>query len=150
MKMEFKNELVIEITQELVDEFNKYYKKTNPRTKKEAISSPLCPTLNKFTTMVRMAQNDSKQKYKKFMMYILEKNNIEKLMLEECEMCYIVTYPTLTRRDLDNAALNSKYYGDAMVEFGLLKDDSYFQIKSLSFMAKYEKTITKLEIVIKY
>lgn len=148
--MEYKNELVIEINQELVDEFNTYYKKQNPRTKKEAIPSPLCPTLNKFTTMVRMAQNDSKQKYKQFMIYILERNNVEKLMLEDCEICYTVTYPTLTRRDLDNAVLNSKYYGDSMVQYGLLKDDSYFQVKLLSFKARYEKQVTKLEISIRY
>ncbi|MEG0153636.1 MAG: hypothetical protein RR744_10785, partial [Cellulosilyticaceae bacterium] len=71
-EMGMDNEVRIEITKEVVDAFNEYYKKMNPRTRKAAIDSPLCPTLNRFTSMIRMAQNESKQKYKQFMLYILE------------------------------------------------------------------------------
>lgn len=147
---EYQNELIISVTQDLVDEYNKLYLSQNKRRSKPAIDSPLCPTINKFTSMIRMQQNDSKQKYKNFMLWILNNNNIPKLMLEDCEITYKVTYNTKTRRDCDNASLNSKYYGDAFVEYGLLKDDSYFQVKWLHFTACYEKGIKKLDISIKY
>lgn len=150
MNKTYTNELNISITQELVDEYNKQYLAQNTRRKKIAIDSPLCPTINKFTSMIRMQQNDSKQKYKDFMMWVLAKNEIPKLMLEDCEFIYKVTYNTKTRRDLDNACFNSKFYGDAFVEYGLLQDDSYFQIKWLHFTACYEKGIRKLDINIRY
>ncbi len=146
---EYKNQLIISITKDVVDEYNKYYKSL-PKHRTEPIKDILCPTINKYNSMIRMAQKTSKEHYKKLMLWIMEKNKIPKLMLNDCEITYIATYGTKIRRDLDNGALNSKYYGDAFTEYGLLVDDSYEQVKWLHFTAKYEKGVRKLDIVINY
>lgn len=145
----YKNQLTISITKDIVDEYNKYYKSL-PRNRTEPIKDVLCPTINKYNSMTRMEQKTSKEHYKNFMLWVMGKNKTPKLMLNDCEITYITTYESKTRRDLDNGALNSKYYGDAFTKYGLLVDDSYEQVKWLHFTAKYKKGVRKLDIEINY
>lgn len=146
----YKNEIIIDFNEQNMYEYIRYYKKNNPRTKKTPIDSPLCISLNKFTAMVRIAQHDSKVKSSGYCMWLLEQLEIPKLMLEDCEIQYIATFPTKTRRDLDGLVLNSKYYNDVFVEYGLLLDDSFYQLKKLTFSAEYEKGIKKIQAIIRY
>ena len=147
---QYNSELVIEFNEDNMYEYIKYYRKMNPRTRKSPIESPLCVSLNKFTSMVRIAQHDSKVKQSEYCMWLLEQLEIPKLMLEDCEIHYIATFPTKTRRDLDGLILNSKYYNDVFVEYGLLKDDSFYQLRKLTFSAEYEKGVKKIRAIIRY
>lgn len=148
--MGYSKEIRIEFNQENMEEYNQYYKKMNPRTKKPRLDNPLCPMLNAWTAMIRQAQHAQKVKYGEYCRWLLEKSDVPKLQLEDCEIEYIATFPTRTRRDLDGLILNSKTYNDIYVEYGLLKDDSFYQVKSLRFSAQYEKSVKKIVAVIRY
>ena len=75
--MQGKNQIIISITQELVDEYNAYYLSKNKRRKKPAIDSPLLPSLNKWMIMKRPMMNALKQRWKDLNIYICEKQGID-------------------------------------------------------------------------
>jgi len=148
--MEYNNEIIIEFNEENMTQYNKEYKEAHPRTKKDRITDPLCPLLNKFISMVRIMQHEQKVRYGEYCEWLLEKQKIPKLNLDNCEIEYKATFPTKTRRDLDGLSINSKTYNDILVEYGLLDDDSYFQLRRLIFSAEYQKGIRKIQIIVRY
>ena len=133
-----KKEVRILFNQEMVDKYTEYYFKKYPRRKVLKLK-PTAISLNQFTSMVRMLQNGEKAKYHEFALWVLEYNKIPKFKLTNCNLHMHFIWHDLRRRDADNYAMTNKVYADAFVEYGLLEDDSYKEIKSTLTTMEYIK-----------
>lgn len=130
--------------EELQDYFNYYFHKY-PRRRKEPIDKPIPPSLNKWAIMKRPQANDLKQKWKEFIVWLIDKYKLSNKGIEKCRMTVIYTFPTRTRRDLDNYC--TKFINDGLVESGFLADDSYFNIEEAKYKGRYEKGVWKTELI---
>lgn len=115
--MEYK--LVLD--QDLVDEYNKYYFKQNPRLRKKYIDRPMHPSLNTWMILTRIKMNTLKQKWKEFGVWWIKKEKLDGLMLDKFEMIFTTYMPTRRRIDPDNTS--PKFLLDSFTEAGFIKDD---------------------------
>lgn len=148
----FKNKIVISITQDLVNEYNNWYKQNNPRSRKDRIESPLCITFNTYNSKGnRIIQNNYKQEWKSFIVWICKKINICNLKLKECAIhCHFI-YDTKRRHDLDNnLSTTLKFTQDSLVEAGVIEDDTYNILVYISADGEYKKGIKQTDIIIRY
>ena len=133
-----KQEIHILFNKELVDKYTEYYFKKFPKRKTLKLS-PTAISLNQFTAMVRMVQAGEKTKYHEFALWVLDYYKIPKLKLNNCTLHMHFIWHDLRRRDADNYSMTNKVYADAFVEYGLLEDDSYKEIKSTLTTMEYIK-----------
>ena len=146
MEKKYENELVIEINQQLVDEYNAEYFKKYKNRRKPAIDSPLPLSLNKILVMRRPQMNDTKQKYKDFMIWVCEKQGINNLRISDCEIYLEFVVHNRAKKDLDNYIGGWKMFSDGMTVkdgAGVIEDDNFFVVKKLSSTIRYEKGIKK-------
>lgn len=127
------------IDKHLYDEYRNYYFSKYPRRSKLDIF-PTAISLNKFTSMTRMAQNNSKEKHGEFYLWCLEHLNIPKANYTSCKMIVTFHWKDQRARDYDNASIFVKYFNDIATKYGLLYDDNYFILKELHFHADYVKS----------
>lgn len=130
---------------ELEDYFNYYFHKYTTRRKKP-IEKPIPPSLNQWSIMKRPQANDLKQKWKEFIIWLITKYKLNDKGIKKCNMAYIYTFPTRTRRDLDN--YTPKFINDGLVESGFMIDDSYFNVEEAKYKGRYEKGVWRTEITI--
>lgn len=133
-----KKEVRILFNQEIVDKYRDYYFKTFPKRKKFDVK-PTALSLNQFTAMLRMIQAGEKIKYHDFAMWVLDYYKIPKLKLKNCTLTILFIWHDNRRRDYDNYCITNKFYGDAFTEYGLLEDDSFKQIRSVTTTMEYIK-----------
>ena len=148
-----KKQIIISITQDLVDEYNDDYLKQNKRRKKIAIDAPLLPSLNKWMIMKRPIMNALKQRWKDFIIYICKKQHIDGLMIDTCTIEVKLTFHDKRRRDLDNYIASMKFIQDGLSSeegCGVIIDDSYSHITYLGGSAEYKKGIKQTDIIITY
>lgn len=144
-------EITIEITEELVEEYNKYYLTVlHPRAKKKPIESPYMRTLNKMLCEPnRIQANASKHKYMDFTSYIIEQEELYGLRIAKCKLYIQFFYPTKLRRDLDGNVAMLKDFLDACVENELLIDDSYHVVQEIHATGEYQKGVKKVILTFK-
>jgi len=144
-------EIVIEVTEELVEEYNKYYLTVlHPKAKKKPIESVYMRTLNKMLCEPnRIQANANKHKYMDFVTYILEKEELYGLKIARCKLYMTFVYPTKLRRDIDGNIAMLKDVLDSCVENELLIDDSYHVIPEIHATGEYRKGVKKVIITFK-
>lgn len=131
----------------ILEEYNKYYFEKYPKRKVAPIKKPIIDSINKWTRMRRPEMNASKQKWNEFILWVLKKKKLENLRISSCEMEILLYFPTKARHDADN--YTPKFINDALVESGLLPDDSFSVIKSLKICGFYDKENPRIEIHLK-
>ena len=136
-------EITITIDKQLVDKYNTYYFTQHPKARKNPIDKPIYPSINKWTILPRMSMNNLKQKWTEFGKWIIDYYGYKDLKIDKCDLEVIITFPTKTRRDIDNYC--TKLIMDGFVKEGFLVDDSYFHIQSVLFNGRYEKDVEKME-----
>ena len=127
------------IDEALFNEYRKYYFKKYPRRKVLDVL-PTAISLNKWITLTRMAQNNSKEKHGEFYLWCLSHLNIPKANYTSCRMIVTFHWKDQRARDYDNASIFVKYFNDIATKYGLLYDDNYFILKELHFHADYVKS----------
>lgn len=127
------------IDKELFEEYRKYYFKKYPRRKVLDVL-PTAISLNKWITLTRMAQNNSKEKHGEFYLWCLNHLNVPKANYTSCRMIVTFHWKDQRARDYDNASIFVKYFNDIATKYGLLYDDNYFILKELHFHADYVKS----------
>lgn len=136
-------DVVIEFNQKDLDQYLKDYFKKKPRCKKAPIESPMVRSLNKMLIITnRIVQNTHKQNWKEYTKWVVKKHNLENIGISKSNLHIELTFPTKTRRDIDNFV--SKEVMDGLVEAGVLVDDSYFYVNSITTTARYEKGVIKM------
>ena len=150
--MSTRKQIIISITQDLVDEYNSYFFKNNPRCKKQRIESPLCINFNAYNSKGnRIIQNNYKQNWKSFILWICDKQNISNMNITDCSIHCHFTYPTRIRHDLDNSLSTTlKFTQDALVDSKVISEDTYTILKKISATAEYKKGVKQTDIIITY
>lgn len=127
------------IDKDVYEEYRKWYFKTYPRRSKLDVL-PTAISLNKFTSLTRMAQNNSKDKHGEFYLWCLNYLNVPKANYTSCRMIVAFHWKDKRARDYDNASIFVKYFNDKATEYGLLYDDNHFVLKELQFKSDYVKS----------
>lgn len=133
------------IDTDVVDSYNAHYKILHPKSKLLAIKSPAHPSINEWTVKTRMAMNNLKQKWKDFICWIVETNELGEMKIEECDIEFTTYFKDKRRRDCDN--YSPKFIFDGFVEAGLLVDDSSTRVKSLKIACGYDKENPRMEFL---
>lgn len=139
------NKIVIEFTEENLNEFLDEYYKTHRKTKRPIVEDPLPRSMNKIITITnRIVQNNHKKHRALYVEYIIHKLGLEKTGICETDLNIEFVYPTLVRHDLDNMVAGLKEVLDPFSDMGVILDDNYKIIKTLSASARYEKGVRKM------
>ena len=143
-------EIKIIINKDVLEEYYKYYFSKYPRRKKNPIDKPFPPSLNRFTAIKRMQQNDMKQKYKEFSIWLASYYKIANLNIDKAKMIYTFYFADHRRRDMDNLMLSPKFFQDGFVEAGVLVDDSGDILQIEFDIFRYDKNDARVEILLRW
>lgn len=140
------NKIVIEFTEELLEEWTKEYFKSHPRARKRPIEKPGQPSLNDWIILRRIAMNSLKQNYKDYTKFVVQHYGLEDLSISKCECKYITYRSTKRRMDLDNTS--PKFILDGLTAecTGVIVDDSSDCITKLILEEEYHKGINGARI----
>jgi len=130
----------------VLEKYNKYYFKKNPRRKKIPIETPTHPSINKWMIMKRPMMNGLKQTWKEFIVWFVEDCGLSNKKIDKCEMTFISYFKTKIRKDCDNTV--PKFILDGMSESGLVIDDDSLHIESLTLKCGYDKKHVRTDIYI--
>jgi Holliday junction resolvase RusA-like endonuclease len=136
------------IDENVLKKYKKYYFEKYPGRRTFPLDKPFPPSLNKFIAMRRMAQNNLKQKYKEFAIWLASYYNIANLNIEKAIFKYTFFFPDRRRRDFDNLLLSPKFFNDGFVLAGVLVDDNGERLKLEFLPFEYDKDNPRLEIVL--
>ena len=135
----------VEFNEDNLSRFLKEYYKTHRKGKKTIIESPIARSMNKIITIInRTVQNTHKQNRGEYVKFVLRELGLEKLGINETDLKVEFVFPTKVRHDLDNVTAGLKEYLDSFTDLGVITDDDYLHIKSITSCARYEKGISKM------
>ena len=148
MKLNIENIKII-IDNNVISEYEKFYFQQHPRASKPPISKPIHPLMNSWMIMKRPMMNALKQKWKDFIIYIVDKQGYSNLHINKCEMRFVTYYDTNRRHDVDAAC--PKFILDGFAESGLIIDDDSKHLTKLILECYVDKNYprTEIEILIK-
>lgn len=138
-RVEEREKWVFEINNEIIDEYAKYYFQKYPGRKKHPLAKtsksnvkPCIPSLNEINASIRMVQNDWKQRWKEFIVYLVEKQGYQGLKLKNVKIIVDFYFWDNKKRDIgDN--YNLKFINDGLVSSGFLEDDSCVVLQQVTY-----------------
>lgn len=140
-----KDIIEIEFNEDNLNRFLKEYYKIHRKGKKPIIESPIARSMNKIITITnRIVQNTHKQNRGEYVKFVLRELGLEKLGINEADLKIEFVFPTKVRHDIDNVMGGVKEYLDSFTDLGVITDDDYLHIKSITSCARYEKGISKM------
>lgn len=140
-----KDVIEVEFNEDNLNRFLEEYYKTHRKGKKPIIESPIARSMNKIITITnRIVQNTQKQNRGEYVKFVLRELGLEKLGINETDLKVEFVFPTKVRHDLDNVTAGLKEYLDSFTDLGVITDDDYLHIKSITSCARYEKGISKM------
>lgn len=142
-----KNYIKLIINQDELNDYYKYYFKKYPRRRVKPIKKPIPPSLNQWMIMKRPQMNGEKQKWKDFIVWLIHKYNLQNKKINNAEIIFKYYFPTHHRHDADN--YTPKFAMDGLTKSGLLVDDDFEHIKTLTICGGYDKENPRTEIDIK-
>lgn len=140
------NEISIIIDSETIERYNHVYFQQHPRAKKIPIPTPQHPSINTYTRMGYQAANNLKQRWKTFIIWVIEDLGYQDMQIESCEIIYRTFFFQDRRHDLDN--LSPKYILDGFVESGFIVDDDFQHIRKLTIECDIDKEHPRMEFLI--
>jgi len=141
---------LITIDENILDKYNKYYFKKYPRRKVPPIKKTIPPSLNAYISMIRMAQNNLKQKYKEFSIWLAEYYKIDNLNLDNALITYTFYFKDHRRRDFDNMMIAPKLIHDGFVEAKVFKDDCGEYLRLAFNQFQYDKLNPRVTMLLEY
>ena len=129
----------IVIDKGIMQKYGEYFFKEHPRARNHPLAkfnsknkeqgSVFPPSLNEMTNNPnRLAQNGMKQRWKEFIKWICEEENIVDWKLKKAKVSYRWIFPDKRRRDLDNLVMHIKIINDGFTESGVWEDDCFGKI----------------------
>lgn len=112
------------------------------------IPSPIHPSLNSWMIMKRQQANALKQKYKDYVAYVARKAGYAGMNISDCDVTIRYYFPTNRRHDSDN--YTPKFYMDGLTEAGVIVDDDFAHVHSLTMYGGYDSDNPRAEIIITY
>ena len=140
------NEIIrLQITQDDVDKYNRYYFLKHPKAKKKRILRPIHPSINQWSTVdSRITMNLLKQSWKEFSMFYCKAHKLCDMHLDDYAMEFVSYMPTRRRADPDNYV--PKFILDGFVESGFLVDDDGAHMRALILRTGYDANNPRTEI----
>ena len=138
----------IVIDKEIIDKYYDWYFVEYPRRKKRAIENPIPPSLNDWMIMPRFKMNAQKQAWKDFGSWLVRYNHLENKKLEKCNI--IIEYFFGNKRKHDSDNYTPKNLFDSFTSSGLLVDDDFNHVESLTIIGNYSKDNPRTEISFNY
>ena len=142
------NEIKIIINREIVEEYNKYYFKKYPKRKKTPIEKTIPPSLNQWMVMKRFQMNHEKQVWKEFGEWLVKHNKLENKKIEKCKIIIEYFFDSKRKHDADNYTPKNLF--DSFTVSGLLVDDDFNHVESLTIKGNYSKEDPRTEITFLY
>ena len=140
-------DIKLTINQNELEDYYKYYFGKYPRRSVKPIKKPIPPSLNQWMIMKRPQMNGEKQKWKEFIVWLAHKYNLQDKQIDNAEIIFTYYFPTKHRHDADN--YTPKFAMDGLTESGLLVDDDFEHIRTLTICGGYDKENPRTEILIK-
>ena len=142
------SQLLLIIDNNTLKSYSEYYFGKYPGRRKFPIESPHHPSINKWMIMKRMPMNNLKSKWKEFVVWFVEENGLTNKKIEKCTMTFVSFFKTKVKKDCDNQT--PKFLLDGFVEAGLIVDDDFFHLESITIRCGYDKLNPRTEIYIDY
>lgn len=138
------DKVVVEFNEDNLNRFLIEYYKTHRKGKKPIVESALPRSMNKILVITnRIVQNNHKKYRGMYVEHVLKELGLEKLGICETDLKVHFVFPTKIRHDLDNYGSGLKEYLDTFSDIGVVQDDNYDIIKSITLTASYEKGVSK-------
>lgn len=141
------DKISIKINKDTLLKYEKYYFNKYPKRKKRPIKCCITPSLNQWSILPRIACNDLKQKWKEFIVWIVNDLNLADKYINNCNITYKFYMPTKRTFDLDNQT--PKFINDGLVAAKLLEDDNINFVHEIKLVGGYDKEDPRMEIEIK-
>lgn len=140
--------IIITIDNEDLADYEKYYFSIHPRAQKKPIKHPFHESINVWMIMKRPKMNALKQKWKDFIIWLVNERGYTNLHINKCEISQTVYYPNNRRHDTDNSV--PKFILDGLVESGMIIDDDSAHVTKLTLMCAtdIERPRTELHITV--
>jgi Holliday junction resolvase RusA-like endonuclease len=142
------NEIKIVIDNKVLNKYYDWYFEQYPKRKKRNIVSPIPPSLNTWMIMPRFQMNAQKQAWKDFGNWVVKYHNFENKKLDKCNIVIEYFFGTRHRHDADN--FTPKNLFDSFTVSGLLVDDDFDHVESLTIKGNYSKDDPRTEITFIY
>ena len=97
--------------------------------------------------MKRPMMNAVKQKWKDFIVWLIDSKGYSNLHIDKCEILQTVYYPNNRRHDIDNSV--PKFILDGLVESGMIVDDDSDHITKLTLRCDVDLQSPRTEIFVK-
>lgn len=136
----------ITIDSTTLDEYNEFYFQTHPKASKPPIKYPYHESINTWMVMKRPMMNSLKQRWKQFMIWLMDKQGYSNMQIKQCEMHFKVYYPSNRRHDVDNTT--PKFILDGLAESGFVVDDDCTHITKLTLECDIDVKYPRTEITV--
>lgn len=140
--------LKIVIDKNSVERYRKYYFEIYPRKRVFPIDKPIPQSLNFWMIQKRFKMNALKQNWKEFGIWIINDLNLQNMMIKNCDITFEYYFSSKARRDPDNFV--PKNLMDAFTASGLIEDDDFKHVHSLTIKGNVCKENPRTEIIIDY
>lgn len=139
--------MLLTIDNSILEKYERYYFNLHPRARKKPIEQPYHPSINEWMIMKRPMMNALKQKWKDFVIWLVENQGYANLHIVKCRLIFTTYYKTNRRHDIDNSV--PKFILDGLSESGFIIDDDSSHITELVLRCAVDKENPRTEILIK-
>lgn len=147
-ELKFISQILLIIDNDTIQKYNQYYFKKYPKRKKEPIAKPIPPSLNQWMVMPRHQMNNEKQKWKEFGEWLIEYYGYKDMKIEKCNITITYYFDSKRRHDADNYTPKNLF--DSFTSSGLLVDDDFDHVQSLTIKGDYCKDNPRTVFCIEY
>lgn len=134
------------IDNNVLNRYFDHYLLIHPRARKNPIKRPIHESINEWMIMRRMEMNALKQRWKEFIEWLVAEQGYADLHIEKCEITQTVYFQNNRRHDIDNTV--PKFILDGLVESGMIVDDDWKHVVSLTMKCRYDKENPRTELEI--
>ncbi len=138
----------IVINNQILDEYREYYFEKYPKRRNFPIKKPIPPSLNTWMIMKRFEMNHQKQVWKEFGEWLVDYHGFKNLKLDLCKITIEYFFRDKRKRDADNYTPKNLF--DAFTSAGLLIDDDFNHVESLTIKGSYSQEDPRTEITFEY
>jgi len=142
------SEIKLVIDNNVLDKYKEYYFKKYPRRKKTPIKEPIPPSLNQWMIMPRHQMNNQKQQWKEFGEWLVSYYGYKNKQIDKCNIIITYYFGTKHKHDADNYTPKNLF--DSFTSSGMLVDDNFNHVQSLTIKGDYCKSNPRTEILIIY
>lgn len=140
-------EIKIVIDNEALIKYQQFYFQIHTKAKNIPIPHPYHESINSWMIMRRPQMNALKQRWKDFIIWLINENGLADMHIDKCELEFTTYYATNRRHDIDNSV--PKFILDGFVGSGFIVDDDYKHITKLTLMCDCDASNPRTEIIIK-